>query len=52
MDLFCCYRQLGETATFQGIQKAGHLVHLERPCVYNRCLKRFLTSLLENGVQK
>ncbi|KAG6773925.1 hypothetical protein POTOM_021269 [Populus tomentosa] len=44
--------QLGETATFQGIRKAGHLVHLERPCVYNRCLKRFLASLLENGVQK
>ncbi|CAK7339578.1 unnamed protein product [Dovyalis caffra] len=43
--------QLGEKATFQGIQKAGHLVHLERPCVYNRCLKQFLTSLLENGVK-
>uniref|UniRef100_A0A2N9EP37 AB hydrolase-1 domain-containing protein n=1 Tax=Fagus sylvatica TaxID=28930 RepID=A0A2N9EP37_FAGSY len=31
--------QLGEKASFQGIKKAGHLVHLERPCVYNRCLK-------------
>ncbi|KAG8383985.1 hypothetical protein BUALT_Bualt04G0070700 [Buddleja alternifolia] len=37
--------QLGEKATFQGIKKAGHLVHLERPCVYNRCLKQFLASL-------
>ncbi|KAI4356934.1 hypothetical protein L6164_000915 [Bauhinia variegata] len=38
--------QLGENATFEGIKKAGHLVHLERPCVYNRCLKQFLSSLL------
>ncbi|KAL6542300.1 hypothetical protein OROMI_023902 [Orobanche minor] len=38
-------QQLGEKATFQGIKKAGHLVHLERPCVYNRCLKEFLASL-------
>ncbi|KAL6520044.1 hypothetical protein OROHE_017187 [Orobanche hederae] len=38
-------QQLGEKATFQGIKKAGHLVHLERPCVYNRCLKKFLASL-------
>ncbi|GLU13730.1 hypothetical protein SLE2022_303460 [Rubroshorea leprosula] len=37
--------QLGENTTFQGIKKAGHLVHLERPCVYNRCLKQFLASL-------
>ncbi|XAR57903.1 Acylglycerol lipase [Bertholletia excelsa] len=37
--------QLGEKATFEGIKKAGHLVHLERPCVYNRCLKKFLASL-------
>ncbi|OAY57400.1 putative aminoacrylate hydrolase RutD isoform X1 [Manihot esculenta] len=37
--------QLGENATFQGIKKAGHLVHLERPCVYNRRLKQFLASL-------
>ncbi|PON67654.1 Epoxide hydrolase-like [Parasponia andersonii] len=44
--------QLGEKATFQGIQKAGHLVHLERPCVYNRCLKRFLASLHENAALK
>ncbi|XP_059642615.1 uncharacterized protein LOC132284523 [Cornus florida] len=37
--------QLGHNATFEGIKKAGHLVHLERPCVYNRCLKKFLASL-------
>ncbi|KAL8551925.1 hypothetical protein ACS0TY_000827 [Phlomoides rotata] len=39
--------QLGENATFEGIKKAGHLVHLERPCVYSRCLNRFLASLHE-----
>ncbi|XWS45423.1 hypothetical protein CRYUN_Cryun15aG0135500 [Craigia yunnanensis] len=38
--------QLGENTTFEGIKKAGHLVHLERPCVYNKCLKHFLASLL------
>ncbi|XP_052194973.1 uncharacterized protein LOC127803022 [Diospyros lotus] len=38
-------QQLGDKATFQGIKKAGHLVHLERPCVYNRCLKQFLASI-------
>ncbi|XP_051127256.1 uncharacterized protein LOC127248778 [Andrographis paniculata] len=37
--------ELGDNATFEGIKKAGHLVHLERPCVYNRCLKRFLATL-------
>ncbi|KAJ7944281.1 Alpha/beta hydrolase fold [Quillaja saponaria] len=37
--------QLGENATFQEIKKAGHLVHLERPCVYNRCLKQFFSTL-------
>ncbi|XP_050291390.1 uncharacterized protein LOC126732523 [Quercus robur] len=44
--------QLGENASFQGIPKAGHLVHLERPCVYNRCLKQFLASLHANKAQK
>ncbi|KZV47609.1 epoxide hydrolase 1 [Dorcoceras hygrometricum] len=38
-------QQLGDKATLEGIKKAGHLVHLERPCVYNRCLKQFLASL-------
>ncbi|KAM3360762.1 hypothetical protein P3S68_015616 [Capsicum galapagoense] len=31
--------------------RAGHLVHLERPCVY-KCLKQFLTSLHAKKVQK
>ncbi|XP_021273573.1 epoxide hydrolase 4 isoform X2 [Herrania umbratica] len=44
--------QLGDNTTFEGIKKAGHLVHLERPCVYNRCLKRFLASLLAEKVDK
>ncbi|XVE87304.1 hypothetical protein DITRI_Ditri18aG0106700 [Diplodiscus trichospermus] len=44
--------QLGGNATFQGIKKGGHLVHLERPCVYNRCLKHFLATLLEEKVDK
>ncbi|XWS42063.1 hypothetical protein CRYUN_Cryun17cG0136700 [Craigia yunnanensis] len=44
--------QLGGNTTFEGIKKAGHLVHLERPCVYNRCLKHFLASLLAEKVNK
>ncbi|PNT69290.1 uncharacterized protein LOC100824085 [Brachypodium distachyon] len=34
--------QLGENCFLQGIPKAGHLLHLERPCAYNRQLGRFL----------
>lgn len=46
-------KQLGEKVTYEGIKKAGHLVHLERPCAYNRCLKRFLDSLYyEQGKKK
>ncbi|KAL6842732.1 hypothetical protein ACP4OV_027576 [Aristida adscensionis] len=37
--------QLGEKTMLQSINKAGHLVHLERPCVYNRLLKEFLASV-------
>ncbi|NP_001149890.1 uncharacterized protein LOC100283518 [Zea mays] len=37
--------QLGEKTTLQSISKAGHLVHLERPCVYNRLLKEFLACV-------
>jgi pimeloyl-ACP methyl ester carboxylesterase len=37
--------QLGEKTMLQSISKAGHLVHLERPCVYNRRLKEFLASV-------
>ncbi|KAF8676105.1 hypothetical protein HU200_047610 [Digitaria exilis] len=37
--------QLGEKTMLQSIRKAGHLVHLERPCVYNRLLTEFLASV-------
>ncbi|CAI0392262.1 unnamed protein product [Linum tenue] len=37
--------QLGEKATVESISKAGHLVHLERPCAYNKCLNKILASL-------
>lgn len=37
-------RQAGEKATLKAIKKAGHLVNLERPCIYNRELKRILAS--------
>ncbi|GMY11519.1 epoxide hydrolase 3-like [Fagus crenata] len=43
--------QLGENASFQGIKKAGHLVNIERPCVYNRRLKEFLASLHADKAQ-
>ncbi|XP_031254254.1 uncharacterized protein LOC116112232 [Pistacia vera] len=36
--------QVGQKATLKAIEKAGHLVNLERPCVYNRELKRILAS--------
>lgn len=45
-------QQLGDKTTFHGIDKAGHLVHLERPCVYNKCLKQFLDSLHAEKSQK
>ncbi|XP_019154540.1 PREDICTED: epoxide hydrolase 4-like [Ipomoea nil] len=44
--------KLGSKTTFQGIKKAGHLVHLERPCVYNRFLKQFLASLYDDKPKK
>ncbi|XP_042392416.1 epoxide hydrolase 4-like [Zingiber officinale] len=37
--------QLGENTTLEVIKKAGHLLHLERPCVYNRHLKKFLSAV-------
>ncbi|XP_047050965.1 uncharacterized protein LOC124656228 [Lolium rigidum] len=37
--------ELGEKATLRNIRKAGHLAHIERPCVYNRCLKEFLAHV-------
>ncbi|RDX67344.1 hypothetical protein CR513_53796, partial [Mucuna pruriens] len=44
--------QLGDRTTFEGIKKAGHLVHLERPCVYNRCLKRCIASFFASNEPK
>ncbi|OAY83114.1 Monoacylglycerol lipase ABHD6 [Ananas comosus] len=44
--------QLGENTTLQAIKKAGHLAHLERPCVYNRHLKEFLAQLHNEPSQK
>ncbi|KAL2906538.1 Monoacylglycerol lipase ABHD6 [Bienertia sinuspersici] len=44
--------KLGDKATYEGIKKAGHLVHLERPCVYNRCLKRFLASVYADDAHR
>lgn len=44
--------QLGVKATLQVIKKAGHLAHLERPCAYTRCLKRFLALVHAKGNQE
>ncbi|KAJ1284465.1 hypothetical protein BS78_03G206400 [Paspalum vaginatum] len=44
--------QLGDKAMLQSISKAGHLVHLERPCVYNQCLKEFLASVTATETTK
>ncbi|KAL1568232.1 putative aminoacrylate hydrolase RutD [Salvia divinorum] len=37
--------EVGNKATYESIKKAGHLVHLERPFLYNNCLNHFLDSL-------
>ncbi|KAF7000982.1 hypothetical protein CFC21_016743 [Triticum aestivum] len=37
--------KLGEKAMLRSISKAGHLAQLERPCVYNHCLKEFLANV-------
>ncbi|CAM0952941.1 unnamed protein product [Alopecurus aequalis] len=37
--------ELGEKVTLRSIRKAGHLAHVERPCVYNRYLKEFLAHV-------
>ncbi|XP_024030379.1 uncharacterized protein LOC21401523 [Morus notabilis] len=37
--------QLEDKATLHGIKEAGHLVHIERPFVYNNSLKKILLSL-------
>ncbi|XP_031278674.1 epoxide hydrolase 4-like [Pistacia vera] len=43
--------QLGEKATLKAIKKAGHIVNLERQCVYNRNLKRILGSFTQENAQ-
>ncbi|KMZ61313.1 Hydrolase, alpha/beta fold family protein [Zostera marina] len=40
--------QLGEKVSFHSIEKGGHLVHLERPCVYTQCIKDFLEQVYKN----
>jgi pimeloyl-ACP methyl ester carboxylesterase len=44
-------RQLGENCFLYGIRKAGHLLHVERPCAYNRQLQRWFAYVNnpENG---
>jgi pimeloyl-ACP methyl ester carboxylesterase len=45
IDVINAWRELGEKAVLRSISKAGHLAHLERPCMYNRCLKEFLAHV-------
>ncbi|CAL9121244.1 unnamed protein product [Musa textilis] len=44
--------QLGEKTTLQSIKKAGHLLHVERPCAYNRHLKKFLALIKDEGTEE
>ncbi|PRQ23730.1 putative triacylglycerol lipase [Rosa chinensis] len=44
-------KQLGNNASVYHIEKAGHLVQMERPFVYNSQLKKILASLSEDGHQ-
>ncbi|KAL5714451.1 hypothetical protein ACHQM5_016414 [Ranunculus cassubicifolius] len=44
--------KLGEKATMKSIKRGGHLVHLERPCAYNKQLKKFLASLQKEGYEE
>ncbi|XP_065010664.1 uncharacterized protein LOC135640290 isoform X2 [Musa acuminata AAA Group] len=44
--------QLGEKAILQSIKKAGHLLHVERPCAYNRHLKKFLALVKDEGTEE
>ncbi|CAK9134091.1 unnamed protein product [Ilex paraguariensis] len=46
------HRQLGGKPTLHYIEKAGHLVGLERPFIYTRHLKRILASLDGERLQK
>ncbi|XP_042492384.1 putative aminoacrylate hydrolase RutD [Macadamia integrifolia] len=44
--------QLGDNATLECIKKGGHLVHLERPFIYNQRLKAILASLHTDADQQ
>jgi hypothetical protein len=37
-------RQPGEKAALRSVSEAGHLVMLERPRAFNRCLREFLVQ--------
>lgn len=50
--LFIICRQLGEKTILQSIKKAGHLLHVERPCAYNRHLKKFLALVKDEGTEE
>jgi hypothetical protein len=52
LDIDCDNRQLGNRTRLQHIEKAGHLVHMERPFVYNKRLKEILSTLWEEGHKK
>ncbi|GLJ20383.1 hypothetical protein SUGI_0370310 [Cryptomeria japonica] len=43
--------QLGENTEFVGIENAGHLVHLERPCIYTTRLLEFLQKNYSNEMK-
>ncbi|KAL3730714.1 hypothetical protein ACJRO7_027704 [Eucalyptus globulus] len=43
---------LGDNATLVCIEKAGHIVAVERPFVYNKCLKKILASIYKAGHTK
>ncbi|XP_045817377.1 epoxide hydrolase 4-like [Trifolium pratense] len=43
--------KLGNNATIEVIKKAGHLVNMERPFIYNRCLKKFLSSIMLDEIK-
>ncbi|GAB4837901.1 hypothetical protein Ancab_027426 [Ancistrocladus abbreviatus] len=38
-------RRLGDESELIKISKAGHISPLERPCLFNKCLKTLLASL-------
>ncbi|KAH7517808.1 uncharacterized protein LOC107403371 [Ziziphus jujuba] len=40
-------KQIGDKATLECIEKAGHIAEVERPIVYNRKLKQILASLIQ-----